>query len=344
MSDTESTSGEQQGNPGTTETVDDSTSDAARQEQVIMDTQLARSLAAGVTSDGKDYTFAYWQELERMRRKQWLESDDFKRAKERRDAGVWIGLGSLVLGGCGAIVLAIVGIGWRWPIAVGVCAVIVGIAVLSWSSYNMRAASREFAPVEQPEAPKPPKPSEKWLNDPNLQNLITLNREQMKVYHELATKQAAKASRNSRLAIAIGFVVLIVGAAFAIQANDPQAKIVVGSLAAVGSLMSGYIGQTFLRAEDRAMGQLNFYFHQPLVTSYMLAAERLTGKIHENRRDAMFSTVVGKLLQVGLADATDVHTSRPRSSTTRAPSDGTTRKAEASNGSRSAASDHSLSG
>ncbi|MCX5610646.1 hypothetical protein OHB39_24195 [Streptomyces sp. NBC_00047] len=142
----------------------------------------------------------------------------------------------------------------------------------------------------------PPAEPPKFFEDPGLQNLIVLNRAQMQVYHEIATKQARLASRNSRLAIAIGFIGLIAGAVMAIRIQNETSKIVVGSLALIGSLLSTYISRTFLSSEDRAMAQLNYYFRQPLVTSYVLSAERLTLKLSGPKRDAIVTEVVQGVL------------------------------------------------
>jgi hypothetical protein len=65
----------------------------------------------------------------------------------------------------------------------------------------------------------------------------------------------------------VGFLLLLVGGVVALRATDETSKTVVAGLAAIGSLTSGYVSRTFLKAEDRAMEQLNYYFQQPLVTS-----------------------------------------------------------------------------
>jgi hypothetical protein len=137
---------------------------------------------------------------------------------------------------------------------------------------------------------------DRWLTDPDLQNLIILNRTQIGVYQDIATGDAKRAARNCQVAMSFGFLILIVGAVTAIRTSDATSKIVVGALASLGSILSGYIGQTFLKAQDHAMKQLNYYFRQPLVTSYMLAAERLTLKLSGNTRESVVKDLIKNIL------------------------------------------------
>jgi hypothetical protein len=176
------------------------------------------------------------------------------------------------------------------------CGVVAVVVCLVLARHAMASVPRDvFLDDEEAPAPQASTPS-KWLQDPDLQNLITLNRTQMQVYHELATKQATYASRNSRRAMLVGFALLLVGGVVALRADEEASKVVVGALAGLGSLLAGYIGRTFLKAEDRAMQQLNFYFQQPLVTSYMLAAERLSLKLANSRRDTVLTDVIKQVL------------------------------------------------
>jgi hypothetical protein len=181
-------------------------------EQVIMDTRLARSLAAGVPPlDEDEYSpFPYGAPYLRRQqvREQWHRSTAFKQARGRSNIGNWVGLTSLVLGACAATLLGVAGFDGKWPMAIGICSFIIGIAAILWSAYNMHSAFNEYEPdrgqlSSESAAIADSTRERRWLTDPNLQNLITLNRKQMKVYHELATEQAKRASRNSRLAMSV---------------------------------------------------------------------------------------------------------------------------------------------
>jgi hypothetical protein len=148
---------------------------------------------------------------------------------------------------------------------------------------------------------------EKWLSDPDLQNLLLVNRTQLNVYQEIATDDAKAASRNSRFAITIGFLILLVGAAVAIRTPDSTSKIVVGALASIGSVLSGYIGQTFLKAQAQAMKQLNYYFRQPLVASYLLSAERIALKLGDvdSTKKALLDVIKNVLIAANRSEELD---------------------------------------
>jgi hypothetical protein len=80
------------------------------------------------------------------------------------------------------------------------------------------------ADIARPEISQVP---DKWLTDPDLQNLIILNRTQIGVYQDIATGDAKRAARSSQIAMSIGFLRLVVGAVVAVRASDSTSKIVV---------------------------------------------------------------------------------------------------------------------
>ena len=95
------------------------------------------------------------------------------------------------------------------------------------------------------------------------------------LYHEIATTQARKSFRNAQIAMATGFVLLLVFALLAIRSSSMTASIVTGALGATAAGLAGYIGRTFVRSQESAAGHLRAYFDQPLEFSRYLAAERL---------------------------------------------------------------------
>ena len=93
--------------------------------------------------------------------------------------------------------------------------------------------------------------------------LWNLTQERLRVYHEIATRQANASFRNAQYAIAAGFAVIIIGAFAAFFAKNIAASIVVGTLGTVGAALSAYIGKTFLRLQEDAASHLRSYFDQP---------------------------------------------------------------------------------
>ena len=86
---------------------------------------------------------------------------------------------------------------------------------------------------------------EELARDTALPALIRYNRDQMALYHQIATTQARVAGRNSQMAITIGFLALVAGSIVAIISNDVTTKLITGSLAALGGIFSGYIAERF---------------------------------------------------------------------------------------------------
>jgi hypothetical protein len=113
--------------------------------------------------------------------------------------------------------------------------------------------------------------------------------------------------------MAIAFLILVAGVAIAVLSSSPTSKIVVGALTSLGGVMSGYIGQTFLKAQAQAMKQLNYYFRQPLVASYLLSAERIALKLNDEdvTRKALLDIIKNALLAADRADDLDSDSSSP---------------------------------
>jgi len=133
-----------------------------------------------------------------------------------------------------------------------------------------------------------------------LPNLIELNRLMLNNYHGIATEQAESSFRSSRRAMWCGFVWLL--ACFSAALFIPVStgvQILVGALAVVGGALSGFLSRTYIRVYERALQQLNQYFNQPLLNSYLLSAERLIGEMSEKTRDHAYEAVLQRLLESG---------------------------------------------
>jgi hypothetical protein len=82
-----------------------------------------------------------------------------------------------------------------------------------------------------------------------------------------------------------------------IIADDAASQVTVGALTAIGSALSGDIAATYLRIYERAQQQQNFYFEEPLISSYLLAAERLADKLSGERREEAYSLMVEEIVR-----------------------------------------------
>jgi hypothetical protein len=246
-------------------------------------------------------------------RAQWSETKEALKARRRQRI---VGASALAVSGaalCGAFTLAMsADEPWHVWLSVLVVGGVIVLCLLLDFYVDIRifkARYRDFAKnYIQSSVP------EKWLSDPDLQNLLLLNRAQLNIYQEIATKDAMTASRHSRYAISLGFLILVSGAIGAIWLHDATSKIVVGALASLGSVLSGYISQTFLKAQAQARKQLNYYFHQPLVASYLLSAERIALKLKDgdSTKSAMLELIRTALLVASREEEPDSAPSSPR--------------------------------
>jgi hypothetical protein len=109
-----------------------------------------------------------------------------------------------------------------------------------------------------------------------LPTLIRLNRAEMAEYHAIVKAQAQRAFRHSQASMIAGLVILLAGAVTVVVPEVPnQAKYAVAALTALGTAIAGFITRTFLRSHEMGVSQLNRFFRQPLVSSYLLTAERV---------------------------------------------------------------------
>lgn len=120
-------------------------------------------------------------------------------------------------------------------------------------------------------------------------------------YHNITKKQAQSSYRNSQIAMMTGLLLLIAGG-IATVAAPTSARYVIGGLAALGTALSGYLGATFIRAYSIAQAQMNYHYGQPLVTSYLLEAERMTNSVTGARGEQIMQTVIEATLR-GASDA-----------------------------------------
>jgi len=130
-----------------------------------------------------------------------------------------------------------------------------------------------------------------------LTRLLSANRALLDEYQRPVRAQARTSYTFGQIAICVGLVVLLAGVAVTLAADDPSARLGVAGLTAVGAALSGYIARTFLRVYETAQHQLNYYFREPLVTSYLLAAERLAEKLEGERRDDAYAEMVGEIVR-----------------------------------------------
>jgi len=131
---------------------------------------------------------------------------------------------------------------------------------------------------------------------PELAELMDFNERQMRVYQELSTSQARSSYRRSQFAFVIGLALIGGAIAAAFAGHDATTKVAAGGVAGLGGAFSAYISATYLRVYERTLDQLNFYYRQPLVNSYLLTAERLADGMSPEKRDAAYDELLREVL------------------------------------------------
>jgi len=273
-------------------------SDEAEEFVEILNPSSARILVSSWTpSDEIDGVHPY-RLLSRRDYGKWYGTAEGKEARESYIKSLIYAAISFIILLCGGIAALIFRAGASVAFLIILAGLLICVAFLIIGRYRYRSAQKSYVPPDFDERGVGEE-SARWLRDLDLQNLIEVNRQQMRIYQEIATRQAKFASRSCQISIIFGFLVLITGAAFALNVvKDPAAKIVVSTLTVLGSVVSTYISKTFFEAQKLAMRQLNLYYRQPLVTSYVLQAERLTNRLEgvKKRQHEMVENVVDGVL------------------------------------------------
>lgn len=224
--------------------------------------------------------------------KEWAGSEQERKAKSERNRALLVGLCLVPLGTTAlwALITWSETQGWSTWFAVfvyfaliaSVGIIITGLFLLGrvpfWMSsaksrfddiLKLSAVNREIADV-----------SGEMSACPSMGSLMHLNRTETIGYHELTLNHATRSFKNSQRSMAIGLAMLafcLAIVAFPNLATD--VRLTVAALGGISTVLSGYITKTFLKAHSEALAQLNRYFNQPLVTGYLLNAERIASTL-----------------------------------------------------------------
>jgi hypothetical protein len=183
-------------------------------------------------------------------------------------------------------------------VILAISGLIIGVGLLAVGSYwraknaNARAA-QENARRQREEVEKTLKRLRERMSLPSL---IELNRLMLTEYHTIATDQAQRSFRSSQRAMLGGFTWLIACFTAVILAGPLDGRIIVATMAPVGSALAAFLNRTYLLIYERALVQLSQYYSQPLLNSYYLAAERLMSEMSPEAKDRLIGNVVEQLL------------------------------------------------
>jgi hypothetical protein len=143
------------------------------------------------------------------------------------------------------------------------------------------------------------------IGNRTLKGLAWVNFKQLRIFTVIAQKQARMSYYASLTAAAMSLLVLIAGASVAIGSPATSAKATAAALATVGTVLSGFLTRTFLRAYQMTSLQMSYYYGQPLVHCYLLHAEWVASEAGEHLDDAGKVRLQEKVIVASLKAAAD---------------------------------------
>ncbi|WP_437770617.1 hypothetical protein [Arthrobacter sp. KNU40] len=122
----------------------------------------------------------------------------------------------------------------------------------------------------------------------DLKTLWMGNRRHLKNYHQIVMNYADSTKKSTGLYIMIGFIFILVTAAFALFAQSTSAAISSAIVATAASVLTGFIARAVLNNSAASSKELQTFFNHPIEVERALAAERLVGTFEtpERRDDA----------------------------------------------------------
>ncbi|MDQ0825419.1 ABC-type multidrug transport system fused ATPase/permease subunit [Arthrobacter sp. B2I5] len=110
------------------------------------------------------------------------------------------------------------------------------------------------------------------------------NRKHLKSYHQIVMNYAESTKKSTGLYIMIGFIFILVTAAFALSAQSTSAAISSAVVATAASVLTGFIAKAVLTNSATSSKELQNFFNHPIEVERALAAERLIGTFESPAR------------------------------------------------------------
>jgi hypothetical protein len=234
--------------------------------------------------------------------KDWMSSASRQRARARRFKVVLPGLLLLYAGILGLtqqenLIGATSAANSDALVTVAGTAIVIGMALLFYGAYQYQNARAAFYELAEKQARGRFVEALDQISDVNdLVGFMRANRKQMDAYDAIARRQAATSYKASHVAMGLGLFILSVGIGVAIFSTEDSTKYAAAFLTAVGAVIGGYVSRTYITVQKHAMLQMNYYFQQPLVQSYLLTAERLAHQLDEPNRTQALSGVIARIV------------------------------------------------
>jgi hypothetical protein len=196
-------------------------------------------------------------------------------------------------------------------------AVVLGVLLFSWAA--QRRIGR-FASIEQAELELRTEEEVRQADNTDLGALLDVNRALLTQYHGLSTGQARTAFRMALTVMVAAAALFIGGCGIAVTASGTVTGVTVAGLSGLVSAVGGYISTTLLRTYQISVRQAEAYFREPVVASYLLAAERVARSMNG---EAQQQAALGRVVDGFMRAATGVATTREDTASDRPGSDPT---------------------
>lgn len=230
--------------------------------------------------------------------------------------GAFLAFAGIVAFPAAQSIAGIIGVTKRAEYLIAGSVILLGVILASVAFNRMYSARASFYAAQTQSALQAVNKALDDITGPDdLMGLMRANRKQMDAYDALARSQAQTSYRSSQIAMGIGLLILGAGIVIVVLAHSDATKYAAAIVTACGSAVGGYVSRTFINVHLHASDQMNFYFRQPLVQSYLLSAERLAQRLPEQAK----AEQIGKILAVAMAQVDP-------SQTTHAPSPARSRR------------------
>jgi hypothetical protein len=209
----------------------------------------------------------------------------------------YIGIIFIVLNSYGRTTSQAIGLSQRAVYWIAGAITFIGFIVVLVAATSMSTARDRFYVAQEQSALKAVDQALDDITGPDdLMGLMRANRKQMDAYDALARSQARTSYRASQIAMGIGLIILAAGIAIAVFAHSDATKYAAAIVTACGAAVGGYVSHTFISVHLHASEQMNFYFRQPLVQSYLLSAERLAQRLPDQAKPEQISKILASAM------------------------------------------------
>ncbi|MES2206263.1 MAG: hypothetical protein V4525_05625 [Pseudomonadota bacterium] len=170
-----------------------------------------------------------------------------------------------------------------------------------------------FKSLDQPSNDTVDKPSDNREIDPLTERiaLFDLYNKQIERYQTETRARAGWSFLFAICAMFAGLLLVVWGGRTIIQSADWKNIAGGTAISGLGGIMSAYITKTFLDIHRLSLNQLNRYFQQPVINTYVLTAQRLSEQIEDTTlKQQTYQKIIDQIIDLIQDDQKISHGSR----------------------------------